>query len=1087
MRVLIVEDDAAVCRIVRDQLEGRGVGVVSAGSVAASREALGREDFQAIILDLTLPDGSGLELLAELRAAGSSAHVIVLTGAGSEADRVHALESGADDYVVKPFFAREVAARVLAVERRRGLVEDTTLRIGPLEIDLAAREVTAHDRPVDLTTKEFALLAFLAARPGHTFSRAELLRAVWQSSPDWQQGATVTEHVRRLRTKIEPDPQNPEMLKTVRGAGYRLDVPSPGTSDPGKQDTGKQDKQLGAGAVIHVEGRIVAADAAAVEILGYTEEDDVLGKDLLDFVAGVSHDAAEERMEVTGSGQARRSQMMTLQRLDGTEVIVEVGSSTVTWEGQRAGRVELFVSADPSARLRHLVTGVHSELSDAVIVTDPHFHVRSWNGAAERLYGWTEQAVLGRHLLDVFDWEGNELSTAARNLEITGRWHGQGRQRTRDGSLVDVASSMTMTRDESGEVIGVVSVNRPVLPPRDQSDGPVGPDADDLRRGLDAHEFEVHYQPVVALADGSLVNVEALVRWQHPVRGLLRPGAFIETAERNGLIIELGAFVLDTASRQVAAWRASGANVGLSVNVSATELADPGLVDRIIVTIDAAGLEPHALWLEVTETSLVRDVDQAAAMLHRLADLGIGIAIDDFGTGWASLTYLSKFPIHALKIDRIFVAGLDENANDRAIARSILQLGAELGLAVVAEGIETVTQCEALKALGCLIGQGYLFGRPTPADAVPLHLAPRLGTIDAATSAHPGSRGHPVPDRRPMTPILADEVEEFLALVAGGRPRPAVAHALGLLDAGISVEDIIVGLLAPAQRVVGLWWQAHRWNTAQEHAATAVIDGVLGAIALHTPVPSPARGAVLVSCVEEEYHSLPARMGAERLRADGWDVTFLGASVPAHDLQAFAASTQVDAAVLSCTLPLFLPGATRAIAALADLGIPAVAAGAGFGATPRRAERLGASGWIGPASNPTAVLAGLPTAVTGVSHQRDEEAVQLELHADELRDVAMDEMSRRIPAMSAYSSQQLAQTREDLAHIVRYLGLALDLDEPSMFEDFVGWLSEVLGARGVPAAVLDASLEIVAEVARCSGFIRAADICTSGRLVLAET
>ncbi|MGK2928061.1 MAG: EAL domain-containing protein [Acidimicrobiales bacterium] len=727
MRVLIVEDDAAVRGIVRDQLESRGVGIVSAGSLAASRQALAGGDFQAIILDLALPDGSGLELLAELRASGSSAHVIVLTGAGSEEDRVHAIESGADDYVVKPFFARELAARVLAVERRRSLTEDTTLRIGPLEIDLAAREVKADDRPIDLTTKEFALLAFLAARPGHTFSRAELLRAVWQSSPDWQQSATVTEHVRRLRTKIEPDPRHPEMLTTVRGAGYRLDLPSPG-SDAGKQDV----PPLGAGSVIHVGGRIVAADAAALEILGYTEEDDVLGKDLLDFVAGVSHDDAAERLARTGSGQARRSQMMTLQRLDGNEITVEVGSSTVTWEGRRAGRVELLVSADPSARLRHVVTGVHSELSDAVIVTDLHFHVRSWNGAAERLYGWTEQEAVGRHVLDIFDWEGNELSTAARNLEITGRWHAQGRQRTRDGSLVEVRSSMTMMHDESGEAVGVVSVNRPVLPPLDLRDGPVGLDAGDVRRGLDAQEFEVHYQPVVALADGSLLAVEALVRWQHPVRGVLRPDAFIETAERNGLIIELGAFVLDTASRQVAAWRASGANVGLSMNVSATELADPGLVDRIIVTIDAAGLEPHALWLEVTETTLVRDVDQAAAMLHRLADLGIGIAIDDFGTGWASLTYLSKFPIHALKIDRIFVAGIDENANDRVIARSIVQLGAELGLAVVAEGIETVTQCEAVQALGCLVGQGHLLGRPTPADAVPLHLAPRLETVDAA-------------------------------------------------------------------------------------------------------------------------------------------------------------------------------------------------------------------------------------------------------------------------------------------------------------------------------------------------------------------
>lgn len=703
MKVLIVEDDAAVCRIVSDQLEGRGVDTVSAGSLAPSRDALALEDFHVIILDLTLPDGSGLELLADLRASDSSAHVIVLTGEGSEADRIRSIEQGADDHVVKPFFVRELAARVLAVERRHSLPEDTTLRIGPFEIDLKAREVTTVDRTIDLTTKEFALLAFLAVGPGHTFSRAELLRAVWQSSPDWQQSSTVTEHVRRLRTKIELDPQHPQILKTVRGAGYRLDLPSPGGRDADNQDA----QPLAAGAVIHVEGRIVTADTTDANILGASGEVDHLGKDLVDLEAVMSSEGA-----------------------------TEAGSSTVTREGQSAGQLALF---GPSAHLRHLATGAHSELSDAVVVTDLDFHVRSWNGAAERLYGWAEQEALGRHLLDVFGWEDNELSTAARNLVVTGHWHGQERQRTRDGSFVLVTSSMTMMRDQSGEVVGIVFVNRPILPPLAESDGPLGPEASDIRRGLDAQEFEVHYHPMVALADGRLITVEALVRWQHPVRGLLQPSTFIDTAERNGLITELDTFVLDTASRQVAAWRAGGADVRLSANVSAVDLADSGLVDRIIATIDAADLEPHALWLEVTETSLVSEVDKASVALHRLSDIGIGIAIDDFGTGWASLTYLSKFPIHAIKIDRLFVAGLIKNANDRAIVRSIVQLGAELGLAVVAEGIETVAQSQAVQALGCTLGQGYLFGRPMPADALPLHYAAQIGAIQAAISGQPMS------------------------------------------------------------------------------------------------------------------------------------------------------------------------------------------------------------------------------------------------------------------------------------------------------------------------------------------------------------
>ncbi len=236
IKVLIVEDDAAICRIVREHLERRGIDSVSAGTVAGGREAIAREDFPVVILDRSLPDGSGLEVLAELRAAGSDAHVIVLTGAGSEEERVNAIEAGADDYVVKPFYSRELVARVLAVERRRRLADDTTLQIGPLEIDLNAHLVTVENLPLDLTTKEYALLVFLAANPGRTFSRSELLRAVWNSNTDWQQSATVTEHVRRLRMKIETDPRHPQMLKTVRGAGYRLDRPEQGPGDELKAD-----------------------------------------------------------------------------------------------------------------------------------------------------------------------------------------------------------------------------------------------------------------------------------------------------------------------------------------------------------------------------------------------------------------------------------------------------------------------------------------------------------------------------------------------------------------------------------------------------------------------------------------------------------------------------------------------------------------------------------------------------------------------------------------------------------------------------------------------------------------------------------
>jgi PAS domain S-box-containing protein len=410
---------------------------------------------------------------------------------------------------------------------------------------------------------------------------------------------------------------------------------------------------------------------------------------------------------------------------------VEITSSRTEWDGRAASHVTLRPSTDPSARLRHLVTGVFSEVSDAVIVTDTHLHVRSWNQAAERLYGWAEHEVLGRHISDVLPFadHGNVFSSAVQTLEEKGRWFGEAQQIARDGTLVTVSASTTLLRDDSGEPVVVVSVNRPVntMP---ALTAPASADTQDdveIRRGLDNDEFEVHYQPVVALDDDlRFLTLEALVRWNHPARGLLIPASFIDTAERSGMILELGRHVFDKACRQTAEWRRAGMDLEVAVNLSTKQLADPALLDDIIATLATSGLDPHALWLEVTETALVEDVDQAAGVLDRLVALGIRIAIDDFGTGWASLTYLKQFPVHALKIDRIFVDGIDHNPQDAAIARSILSLGAELGMVVIAEGVETVAQQIALQALGCSVAQGFLYGKPTPAAAVDVERAKGL-------------------------------------------------------------------------------------------------------------------------------------------------------------------------------------------------------------------------------------------------------------------------------------------------------------------------------------------------------------------------
>jgi EAL domain-containing protein (putative c-di-GMP-specific phosphodiesterase class I) len=249
--------------------------------------------------------------------------------------------------------------------------------------------------------------------------------------------------------------------------------------------------------------------------------------------------------------------------------------------------------------------------------------------------------------------------------------------------------------------------------------------SNELHRALERHELVLHYQPLVDLHTGTLVGMEALARWQHPTRGLLGPHEFIALAEDSGLIVVLGAWVLNEACRQVAVWsrlRAEAnqdpARLNMSVNVSALQLADPGFVQQVTRALESSGIDPDRLWLEITESTLMRDADDAVLTLHALRRLGLHLEIDDFGTGYSSLSYLKRFPVETLKIDRSFVEELDQRAENVAIVRAIIGLGDSLGLSIVAEGVEQPAQAATLQALGCHLAQGYLYGLPLPAGAL---------------------------------------------------------------------------------------------------------------------------------------------------------------------------------------------------------------------------------------------------------------------------------------------------------------------------------------------------------------------------------
>jgi diguanylate cyclase (GGDEF)-like protein len=239
----------------------------------------------------------------------------------------------------------------------------------------------------------------------------------------------------------------------------------------------------------------------------------------------------------------------------------------------------------------------------------------------------------------------------------------------------------------------------------------------DLREALDRDEFFLAYQPTIDLSDMSPTGVEALIRWRHPKRGVLQPDEFIPLLEETGLITEVGKWVLEQACAQGAAWRAAGYPIGMAVNVSGRQLDSDRLLADIEGALQSSGLDPAALTIEVTETMLMRNVEETAERLNEVKALGVRIAIDDFGTGYSSLAHLQRFPVDSLKIDRSFISGLSDNEEGATLIHSLVQLGKALSIETFAEGIEQQQELSLLRDEACDSGQGFLIARPLDAAA----------------------------------------------------------------------------------------------------------------------------------------------------------------------------------------------------------------------------------------------------------------------------------------------------------------------------------------------------------------------------------
>jgi predicted signal transduction protein with EAL and GGDEF domain len=247
----------------------------------------------------------------------------------------------------------------------------------------------------------------------------------------------------------------------------------------------------------------------------------------------------------------------------------------------------------------------------------------------------------------------------------------------------------------------------------------------DLRKAMPAGQFELYYQPIVDLATNEISGFEALIRWHHPERGMIAPGAFIPLAEETGLIVPIGEWAIRQACATAGRWPG---DFKLAINLSPVQFRNPGLLNTIVSALAISGLAPERLELEITETILLQDGETTLATLYRLRELGVRIVMDDFGTGYSSLSYLQSFPFDKIKIDRSFVKDIAENQGSLNIVRAVAALAKGLGMAATAEGVETLEQLNSIRAEGCSEMQGFLFSRPLPAHEIEQLILRRHGS-----------------------------------------------------------------------------------------------------------------------------------------------------------------------------------------------------------------------------------------------------------------------------------------------------------------------------------------------------------------------
>jgi len=684
-RLLIVDDNEMNRDMLARRLARKGYEIAVTQSAHDLLERVKLDGTDLVLLDIEMPEVSGLDALKTLREAYSAIElpIIMVTAKNQSEDIVKALDLGANDYLTKPIDFPVALARIgtqLSHKRAQEALKESEERYA-----LAARgsndglwDWNLSANVVHFSPRWKAMLGYQEAqvgdRPEEWFERihdADRER-VKQEIAAHQKG--LTPHFESEHRVLHKDGSFRWMLSRgvavhdtsgnpLRMAGSQTDITEGKVSDP---LTGLPNRLL----FIDRVGRLVKHmkrrkdhlfAVLFLDLDGFKMINDSMGHLIGDqLLLGVAN-RLEKCLRSTDT-VARLGETFTVARLGGDEFTVLLDDIKDPGDAKRAADRMMKALASPFILGgKEVFTSVSIGIALSTSAYEqPEEMLRDADTAMYRA------KALGKARYEVFDADMRASVMARLQLET------------------------------------------------------------DLHRALEREELRNFYQPIVALASGEIAGFEALLRWQHPTRGLLGPIEFIPVAEETGLIRELGWWNLRKACQQISEWRAGSIahrHLSISVNLSAKQFLQPKLVEDIRNLLQELALPPEALKLEITESTVMADPSAAIEMLQQIKSLGIRLAIDDFGTGYSSLSYLHRFPLDTLKIDRSFISGMGDDGEGMEIARTILPMANNLRLDVVAEGVETLQQVALLKKLQCKYGQGYYFSKPLSAEGTAALLA----------------------------------------------------------------------------------------------------------------------------------------------------------------------------------------------------------------------------------------------------------------------------------------------------------------------------------------------------------------------------